>query len=147
MEDALLYVLHATVQDAGQIGSILRAARHARPHDSRCCLLLLCDLPDAGASVLPEDAPILRRLQSGVMAMNARDSTRFLLLVRRRVWDDAQRTYLGENQHISCRRIIAQLLSSGETDAVFTAATISPSTLKSAVHPLNADFSMVVIPS
>jgi len=147
MEEPLLYVLHAVLRSITQVGSILRAARHARPQSIPCSLLLLCDLPDAGAAILPEDTPMIRRLQSGVMAMSARSGSGFMLLVRRRIWDDAQRTYLGENQHGSCRRIVAQLLSSGETDAVFDAATVSPASLKGRFsHVLFSDISFACTP-
>ena len=130
MEQALLFVMHAVLRSDAGIGGILRAMRHARPAGSGYALLLLCDLPDAGAATMPGDAPMLRRLQSGVMSMNARSGGGFFLLVRRRVWDDAQRAYLGENQSVSYRHVVARLISCGEADAVFDAATISPASLK-----------------
>lgn len=147
MEESLLYVLHAVVRHAGQIGSILRAARQACPSGSMHTLLLLCDLPDAGAAVLPDDAPMLRRLQSGIMSMNARSASQYLLLVRKRSWDDAQRLYLGEHQPLSFRHVVAQLLTSGETDAVFEVATVSPSSLKERFsHVLFSDVSLACTP-
>lgn len=146
MEQTLLFVMHAVLHDEAEIGGILRMARQARPAGSKYTLLLLCDLPDAGAASLPGDAPMLRRLQSGVMAMNARNSG-FLLLVRRRVWDDAQRAFLGENQPVSCRRVIARLLAQGETDAAFDAATVSPASLKGRFsHVLFSEISLACTP-
>jgi len=146
MEQQLLFVLHAVLDCDIRISSILRLARQARPSGSGYALLLLCDLPDAGAAVLPEDAPMLRRLQSGVMSMNAK-SGGFLLLVRKRTWDDASRAYLGENQRTSCRHVVAQLLHSGSTDAAFAAATVSPASLKGRFsHVLFSDCSLSCTP-
>lgn len=61
---------------------------------------------------MPEDEPLLRALQSAVMAADAR-AGRFLLLVRRRVWDDASRLYLGESQPISPVQTVSALLDRG----------------------------------
>lgn len=146
MEQSLLFVLHAVLHSDAQIGSILRMARQTHPAGSKHSLLLLCDLPDAGAAALPGDAPLLRRLQSGIMSMNAR-SGGFLLLVRRRKWNDAQRVYLGEHQTPSCRQTIAQLLDRGDTDAAFDAATVSPASLKGRFsHVLFSDISLCCTP-
>jgi len=147
MEETLLFVLHAVLRGDAQTGELLRAARQARPVGSRHQLLLLCDLPDAGAAALPEEAPMLRRLQSGVMSMNARSSGGFLLLVRRRVFSDACRAYLGESQPLSYRHVAAQLICRGETDAAFDAATVAPASLKGRFsHVLFSEISLSCTP-
>lgn len=146
MEQTLLFVLHAVLRSDMQISSILRMMRQTRPAGSGYALLLFCDLPDAGAAILPGDAPMLRQLQSGVMSMNAR-SGGFMMLARRRAWNDAQRAYLGENQPLSYQRVIAQLLVRGETDAVFDAATVSPESLKDRFsHVLFSEISLSCTP-
>ena len=92
-------------------------------------LLLLCDLPDAFSEVMPEDAPLLRALQSAVMAADARCPGHFLLLVRKRVWDDAARLYLGENQPLLPMQTVAALLAHGHAPSAFAAASFSPASL------------------
>ena len=92
-------------------------------------LLLLCDLPDAFSDVMPEDAPLLRALQSAVMAADARCPGHFLLLVRKRVWDDAARLYLGENQPLLPMQTVAALLAHGHAPSAFAAASFSPASL------------------
>lgn len=129
MNGALLHVLHAELHAIAQIPDLLRAARHAAPKQAAHCVLLLCDLASASAQELPGDAPMLRKLQSGVMAMNARSAGEFQLLVRRRVWDDAARAYLGADRKTSCRETIARLTASGETEEAFAAVTCSPASL------------------
>lgn len=99
---SLLCVLTASPRTLADVHLLSRRMLAMRA--SADALLALCDLPDAFAAVMPEDEPLLRALQSAVMAADAR-AGRFLLLVRRRVWDDASRLYLGESQPISpCRR-------------------------------------------
>ncbi|MFR5796924.1 MAG: hypothetical protein ACLUI3_16265, partial [Christensenellales bacterium] len=92
-------------------------------------LLLLCDLPDAFSEVMPEDTPLLRALQSAVMAADARCPGHFLLLVRKRVWDDAARLYLGENQPLLPMQTVAALLAHGHAPSAFAAASFSPASL------------------
>ena len=93
---SLLCVLSAAPRTPAQVRPLARRLLSMRPCAD--ALLLLCDLPDAFSEVMPEDAPLLRALQSAVMAADARCPGHFLLLVRKRVWDDAARLYLGENQ-------------------------------------------------
>lgn len=92
----------------------------------RCWRCATCRMPFA--AVMPEDEPLLRALQSAVMAADAR-AGRFLLLVRRRVWDDASRLYLGESQPISPVQTVSALLDRGQTLASFAAASFSPASL------------------
>ena len=92
---SLLCVLSAAPRTPAQVRPLARRLLSIRPCAD--ALLLLCDLPDAFAAVMPEDEPLLRALQSAVMAADAR-AGRFLLLVRRRVRDDASRLYLGERR-------------------------------------------------
>jgi len=130
MDGELLHVLCFTLHDAAQIEGILRLARRACPAGGGHSILLLCDLQDADAAELPGDAPMLRTLQSGAMAMNARSGCGCFLLARARVWDDAQRAYLGAGKKTSFRETTAQLIKNGEADSPFAAATISPASLK-----------------
>ena len=95
---SLLCVLTASPRTLADVHLLSRRMLAMRA--SADALLALCDLPDAFAAVMPEDEPLLHALQSAVMAADAR-AGRFLLLVRRRVWDDASRLYLGESQPIS----------------------------------------------
>ena len=127
---SLVHVVSCCLRAQEDADDALRQMRRLRTDDADHTLLLFADFHAAGAAHLPEDAPLLRRLQSGVMAMNARRPGQFMLLVRRRVWDDASRRYLGAEQALSCREVIAQLLASGQTSALFDAATVSPASLK-----------------
>lgn len=128
----LLHVVSFTLSHGQVIGEALSHLRRlsARSEQLRCPILLFCDLPDASCPKAPEEDPLIRKLLSGVMAMNARRNDSFFLLVRSRVWDDAQRQYLGAGQALSCREVIAQLLLEGKTCAAFEAASISPPSMK-----------------
>ncbi len=108
---SLLCVLTASPRTLADVHLLSRRMLAMRA--SADALLALCDLPDAFAAVMPEDEPLLRVLQSAVMAADAR-AGRFLLLVRRRVWDDASRLYLGDR---------------GQTQVSFAAASFSPASL------------------
>ena len=124
---SLLCVLSATPRgpaDAFALPRRLLAMRFCAD-----ALLLLCDLPDAFAEVMPEDEPLLRALQSAVMTADARGAARFLLLVRKRVWDDASRRFLGESQPLSPWQTAAALLDHGQAQGAFAAASFSPASL------------------
>ena len=124
---SLLCVRIASPRTSAQVRGLAR-----RLLAMRACadaLLLLCDLPDAFAEVMPEDAPLLRALQSTVMAADARRPGRFLLLVRKRVWDDAARLYLGESQPLRPMQTVAALLDHGHAPSAFAAASFSPASL------------------
>ncbi len=127
---SLVHVVSCCLRAQEDADDALRQMRRLRTDGADHTLLLFADFHAAGAAHLPEDAPLLRRLQSGVMAMNACRPGQFMLLARRRVWDDASRRYLGAEQVLSCREVIAQLLASGQTSALFDAATVSPASLK-----------------
>ena len=124
---SLLCVLSASPRTSSDVHRLSRRMLAMRA--SADALLVLCDLPDAFSPVLPEDEPLIRALQSAVMAADARESGRFLLLVRKRVWDDAARLYLGESQPISPVRAVAALLDRGQAHASFAAASFSPASL------------------
>ena len=128
----LLHVISYTPGPQEGPADILRHLRRLQPlHDrALCTMLLFCDLPAAPAQSLPQDAPLIRALQSGVMSTSAHAGCSFHLLVRRRQWSDAARQYLGRNQALSCREVIAQLIASGQTQAAFEAATCTPSSLQ-----------------
>lgn len=130
MPGELLHVLLAAPDSVARAQQALRAMRRAQGKEKEHTLLLFCDLPPADTARTPQDEPLLRHLQSGVMAMEARMPGRFLLLVRRRAWDDAARAYLGQAQATPPQRILAELLETGTTQAVFEAASFSPSSLK-----------------
>lgn len=134
MSDALLHVAVCTLRTSDEIPAALRCLRHLLPPQNSAdrAVLLFCDLGDAPGKHMPEDAALIASLQSGVMAIDARSPGRFMLLIRRRAWDDAQRMYLGAGQKRSIRSVIADLLLTGRTDAVFDAATVSPASLKDA---------------
>ena len=128
MKASLLHVVSARVRTAADVDDALRHLR--RLHADSHTLLLFADFHAAPAQRLPGDAPLLRRMQSGVMAMNAQRPGQFLMLWRRRVWDDAARLYLGFEQAQTCRDVIAGLLGGGRTQAVFDAATFAPPSLQ-----------------
>jgi len=100
------------------------------PDDLRCPILLFCDLPDAGAPKLPLEDSLIQTLHTGIKAMNAQHAESCFLLIRRRVWDDAARQYLGISQKLSCREVIAQLMLQGDTDAAFELTNIAPEFIK-----------------
>ena len=124
---SLLCVLSAAPRTPAQVRPLARRLLSMRPCAD--ALLLLCDLPDAFSEVMPEDAPLLRALQSAVMAADARCPGHFLLLVRKRVWDDAARLYLGENQPLLPMQTVAALLAHGHAPSAFAAASFSPASL------------------
>ncbi|MDO5377752.1 MAG: hypothetical protein Q4G52_05395 [Clostridia bacterium] len=124
----LLHVLCAAPASPAEARSLLRRARMMLTPEET--LLLFCDLPASDAAKAPEDDALIRLLQSGVMSAGRPRPGRFLLLVRRRSWDDARRAYLGAQQAVSPAQVAAQLLTLGRTDAAFEAATFSPSSLK-----------------
>ena len=124
---SLLCVLSAAPRTPAQVRPLARRLLSMRPCAD--ALLLLCDLPDAFSEVMPEDAPLLRALQSAVMAADSRCPGHFLLLVRKRVWDDAARLYLGENQPLLPMQTVAALLAHGHAPSAFAAASFSPASL------------------
>ena len=69
---SLLCVLTASPRTLADVHLLSRRMLAMRA--SADALLALCDLPDAFAAVMPEDEPLLRALQSAVMA--ARSQTR-----------------------------------------------------------------------
>lgn len=136
----LLTVLLAAPGDMAAADRALTALRRALPRRAEPggAVLLLCDLPDAPLEHMPQDALLLRKLQSGVMSVAQRRPGCAMLLVRRRVWDDASRLYLGRGQRTPAREVVSQLLTAGQTDAVFDAASVSP-------RPLRGRFDAVLL--
>ena len=128
MEGSMLLVLCCAPASPAEAEDALLALRRM----AACGLdtLLFCDLPAARGLRLPQDEPILKTLQSGVMAIDARSGPLCALLVRERAWDDAAQRYLGAQQKTPPRRIIAQLMRSGETEARFMLSTLSPEKLR-----------------
>ena len=124
-------MLTAEIASAGDADRALRALRHAagRQADNRT-LLLFCDLPASSCARELSDEDAVRRLQSGVMAMESRMPGRFLLLVRGRAWDDAARAYLGSQQADTPAKTVASLIVTGKCRASFTAASASPASLR-----------------
>lgn len=128
----LLTVLLAAPGDMAAADRALTALRRALPRSAEPggAVLLLCDLPDAPLEHMPQDALLLRKLQSGVMSVAQRRPGCAMLLVRRRVWDDASRLYLGRGQRTPAREVVSQLLTARQTDTVFEAASVSPHSLR-----------------
>ena len=85
---SLLCVLTASPRTLADVHLLSRRMLAMRA--SADALLALCDLPDAFAAVMPEDEPLLRALQSAVMAADAR-AGRFLLMRRGCIWAKASR--------------------------------------------------------
>ena len=131
LQERLLHVLTACIASLSDAERALRALRHAagRGTDSRT-LLLFCDLPASSCARELGDDDIVRRLQSGVMAMQSRVPDRFMLLVRCRAWDDAARAYLGDEQHDTPAKTVASLIVTGKCRASFAAASVTPASLK-----------------
>ena len=126
---ALLIVLYAAPANAQEADCALTALRRMLPRRGGAAAVLLCDLPDAPHLRMPQDALLVRRLQSGVMRIERGRPGRAMLLVRRRTWDDAGRLYLGRGQAQSPRQVVSQLLTQGRADASFDAASVSPRSL------------------
>lgn len=115
--------------------------------DSSCSILLFGDLPDAPCAKLPQEDSLIQALHAGVKSMNAQQTDSCFLLVRRRVWDDAARQYLGCGQRLSCRETIAQLILQGETDAAFEFAGIALASIKGRWEAaLFSDVSVICMP-
>ncbi|MBP3427003.1 MAG: hypothetical protein J6M47_01935 [Clostridia bacterium] len=129
MDHPPFIVYTAVPDDIRACESLLRGMRRLT-HRNQSPVLLLCDLPDARTLKAAGDEALLRTLQSGVMSMERRAPGRYMLLVRSRVFDDAQRMYLGASHPVSPGQTAAQLLMTGKSDARFDAATVSPASLK-----------------
>ena len=145
----LLTVLYAAPTGLSAADRALTALRRALPRSMEPgrAVLLFCDLPDAPLEAMPEDALLLRRLQSGVMSVAQRRPGCAMLLVRRRIWDDAARLYLGHGQRTPARAVVAQLLTAARTDAVFDAVSVSPRSLRGRFDAvLMADASLAFAP-
>lgn len=145
----LLTVLYAAPAGLSAADRALTALRRSLPRSMEPgrAVLLFCDLPDAPLDAMPEDALLLRRLQSGVMSVAQRRPGCAMLLVRRRVWDDAARLYLGRGQRTLAREVVSHLLTTGRTDAVFDAASVSPRSLRGRFDAvLMADASLAFAP-
>ena len=133
MQTRLLHVITAEIGSSGDAEHALRALRRAsgpETADERT-LLLFCDLAASQVQKLPQDEPLIRSLQSAVMAMNARCPGRFHLLIRRRQLDDVRREYVGEAQQTPVHRVLLDLIETGETRTRFECATVSPAALHS----------------
>lgn len=126
----LVHVVSLTLRNRQTAGDALAYVRHLCANPGCTPVLLLCDLPDASCARLPEDDSMIQSLLAGTAAQNKENPGSVFLLVRRRVWDDAARQFLGSSQQLSCQEVMAQLLLSGETAAVFEAASIAPSSIK-----------------
>lgn len=149
-EEDILKILHAVShtlasgQEAGDTLALLRQMHAQSPEQS---LLLFCDLPDAACQKLPDEQPLIQSLLRGISAMNDAAAPHVFLLIRSRVWSDAERMYLGGSQMLSCREAIAQLITHGQTQTEFEAASVSPASLKGGFDAvLFSDLSLVCAP-
>lgn len=123
---AMLHVVLSSPRSCAEAAQAIRALRHlCGRQETLRGFLLLCALPDAPGERMPGDAPLIRALQSGVMAMNARSSCRFDLLILRRRWDGASRAYTGFPGMRAIRRIVSSLLMGCKPDAALEAVTLS----------------------
>ncbi len=148
MENGLLVVLICAPHLPESADDVLRALRRACPRHAQenCVYLLLADLPDADSEHTPQDDRIIRRLQSGVMAMRSRRPGEFELIVRRRVWNDAARRYLGIHQPQSPVQTVVQLML-GEKPTPFAVNTCSPAAFANRFDAvLFADLSLAFLP-
>lgn len=128
---AILRVITCRLSKGDNAARILRLLRHTiARNDADVHVLLICALPDAIGRQMPEDVPLLRALQSGVMSLNAHANCRFDLLVPHRAWSTAARAYIGCENTSSLCRIARDLLTGGKAGVPFAAATISPSSVK-----------------
>lgn len=130
-QNRLLHTVLFTLRSCAQISGDLRRARlaHERAGD-RGTLLFFCDLPDADAPKRPDDSELIRCIQSGVMSMAARRPGQYLFLVRRRSFDNAARTYLGQRQLPAARTVLHTLLTGSGDRPAFEAANFVPESLK-----------------
>lgn len=128
MESTLLHVVFLVLEDDSSAAHALRRARHLLADG--CAVLLFADLPPAAGQIMPGDAPLIRSLQSGVMALERRRPGSAFALVRHRAWNSAERRYLGAGQEISVREAVARLLVHGASPVSFAAATVSPASLR-----------------
>ena len=134
----------------------MSSVRHALAHLRQLCacadspqypVLLFCDLPDADCPKPPDEDSLIQALRAGIKSMHAKQADSCFLLVRRRVWDDAARQYLGSSQNLSCREVIAQLILCGESSASFEYASIAPASMKGRWEAvLFSDISLVCTP-
>ena len=83
---------------------------------------LLSDWTDAASQSTPEDEPLLRVAVEGIARLNAvhsrRDSDRFLLLHRRRMWSETQQYWIGWERKRGKLQELNRLLR-GATDTTF----------------------------
>ena len=131
---AIFRILTCTVSTPEQAEEAVRHLRHAAAGAGEGdSFLMLGFLPDAPGRDMPEDPPVIRTLQSGVMSMNARSSARFDLLIPKRAWSAAMRLYTGQPGHEAFPAALRALLTGENTDTAFAAATVSPDHLKARV--------------
>lgn len=96
-------------------------------------VLLLCALPDAPSEVMPEDAELLRLLQSGIASAAARGAGRLSMMAVSRAWDDAARAFVCPLRPA----MLASRLLLGEAPGVsFAASTVAPASLRGAFERL-----------
>lgn len=126
---SLLYAVHLPLTAAQQIARVLRENRlFFEQAENTDAILFFCDLPDEKAQTLPQDADLIRCLQSGVMSMNARRPGQYFFLVRKRQKSAALSLWLGESQQPAPRLALHALLA-GESIGPLEASNISPGAL------------------
>jgi len=128
----LVHVVSFTLfHDQAQRNALIHAQRLCMcSSEAACPVLLFCDLPDASCIRYPQEDSLIQTLHAGVKSIQAQHENSCFLLVRRRIWDDAARQYLGAGQSLSCREVIAQLMLQGESAADFELATLACASIK-----------------
>ncbi|MCY3022653.1 MAG: hypothetical protein NTW87_27045, partial [Planctomycetota bacterium] len=94
--------------------------RHLANRDPNLRFVLLTDFPDAASEELPTDQPLLEAAESGLRELNARytapDQEVFLLLHRPRLWNPAEREWMGYERKRGKLADFNRLLLTGQTD-------------------------------
>ena len=133
------------------VASIAAQVEHLEIHhlanpDEQVVFALLTDWTDASAETMPDDAELLAIAAEGIARLNrlyppAGDSARFLLLHRRRLWNPAQRQWMGWERKRGKLHELNQLLR-GATDTGFLPIDGAPATVPAGIRyvvTLNSD--------
>ncbi len=116
-------------EQARQMMRHLSVLQRANP-DPNLHYLLLADYPDGPAAQQAEDADITHAALDAAQKLNEERPGTFLYLHRQRVWNDAQRKFMGTERKRGALAALNELLLTGKSDDPFSAASFDPSALQ-----------------
>ena len=129
-------LLTSRIAIAEQVERLL--VHHLANSDADLCFALLSDWMDAGTENAPDDGELLAAAAKAIARLNqqygpAAHGDRFLLLHRRRVWDEAQQSWMGWERKRGKLHELNRLLR-GATDTTFVSTDGRPPTAPAGVR-------------